>query len=234
MKKIISLVLFLTISIAALQTQILTPSTYSYTQKVYGEEKLDEITSVFIFTGGSEVIWCLETHDNFVYPIGFGTYNKTNATITFSATHSLNKKLAIYDGGNSIVFKVKNTKGNIQLSTNNDNGTLNAILGDASNGITLTKEKFNLKPSKELVGKGYRYDRNDGRRITLYFRSENEVVIDGVTRGYVCVGNTVGIITGDNPLSEANVCKIIGDTLEMHRSGVEKKEYTTFTLKLQE
>ena len=234
MKKIISLVLFLTISIAALQAQILTPSTYSYTQKVYGEEKLDEITSVFIFTGGSEVIWCLETHDNFVYPIGFGTYNKAKATITFSATHSLNKKLAIYDGGNSIEKKKKNTKGNIQLSTNNDNGTLNAILGDASNGITLTKEKFNLKPSKELVGKGYRYDRNDGRRITLYFRSENEVVIDGVTRGYVCVGNTVGIITGDNPLSEANVCKIIGDTLEMHRSGVEKKEYTTFTLKLQE
>lgn len=235
MKKIISFFVLLIISIVSIQAQISVPSTYSYTQKIFGEEDIEKIKSYFLFTGGTTVIWCLESHDNFIYPIGFGTYNKAKQTLTFSGTNSLNKKIAIYRGDNpTIVFKLKNLNGNLQLSTNNNNENLNIFFGDIKDGVLLSKEKYVLKPNNKLVGKGYKYEDDEGNSIALFFKSNTEVVIDGATRGYVCIGNTLGIISGDNPTSETAVGKIQGNELVIHRSGLFIYETPDFILTLQE
>lgn len=234
MKKIISFFAFLIVSIVTIQAQISVPSTYSYTQKIFGEEDIEEIKSYFLFTGGTTVIWCLESHDNFIYPIGFGTYNKAKQTLTFSSTNSLNKKIAIYRGDNpTIVFKLKTQNGNLQLSTNNNNEDLNIFFGDIKNGILLSKEKYVLKPNNKLVGKGYKYE-DDDESFALFFKSATEVIIDGATRGYVSIGNTIGIISGDNPAHECVVGKIQGDELVIHRSGFVVREYPPITLTLQD
>ncbi len=236
MKKIIIAFAFIFASIASVYSQVSVPSTHSFTHKVFGDSEIDEIKSYFLFTGGTTVIWCLESYDNYVYPIGFGVYSKAKSTITFSDTNTLNKKISLYNQG-SLVFKVKSKNGNLSIlpsNKTNADGNMSFLFGDIDGWITLTKESYILKPNNKLVGKGFRFDPQEGNGISIFFKSSTEAIIDGATHGYVCIGNTIGIITDDNIVSECFVGKFSGNELEMHRSGLINEGYPTLILTLQE
>lgn len=231
MKRLILLFAVLLASVTAIQAQVLFPSTHSITNKVFGDAEIDEIKSYFLFTNGNNVIWCLESHDNYIYPIGFGLYDKAKSTLTFSNTNNLNKKISIYYSG-SVVFKVKKVNGSLNLKLISDDGEIWKLLGDTSNWIALTKENYTLKPSNKLVGKGYRGEISgeiEGETISIFFKSPTEAIIDGATRGYICIGNSVGIKSGDNPFGECVVGKIVGNELHLQRSGLtpERNNYKT-------
>lgn len=233
MKRLILLFAVLLASVTAIQAQVLFPSTHSITNKVFGDAEIDEIKSYFLFTNGNNVIWCLESHDNYIYPIGFGLYDKAKSTLTFSNTNNLNKKISIYYGG-PVVFKVKKVNGSLNLKLISDDNYICKLLGgDTSNWIALTKENYTLKPNNKLVGKGYMAEIEE-ETTSIFFKSSTEAIIDGATRGYICVGNSLGIIAGDNLNREVVVGMIMENELHLQGSGLTKENKLKMVLKLQE
>ena len=71
-------------------------TTWSYTERVFGVSKVSEVTTYFGFTSPTMVIWYFGTPNNFVFPVGFGSYDISRGTITFSHTNPLHKGISLY------------------------------------------------------------------------------------------------------------------------------------------
>ena len=87
----------------------------------------------------------------------------------------------------------------------------------------LSKEKYSLIPNSKLVGTSWRYTFGDIEKGTIYFKSVNEVLIDGKMRPYVCLGNTVSIKSGDNLEDENLVGTYNSESIELCRDGIAGK-----------
>lgn len=127
-----------------------------------------------------------------------------------------------------IVFSVFAKNGYLEISSNGDE--VKCLL-DESGTSQLHKCDYVLKPSNKLVGSSWKFeDYNTKEKIVLYFKSKTEVLLDGEPRGYILIGNTVGILSGDNPEKEAVVGKYYERKLNIHRSGYTKQDYPWFEL----
>lgn len=223
MKKLVVLFALLLASISAIEAQVTVPATYSYTAKVFGRGiSKGQVKSYFLFTGGNEVIWCIESHDYYIIPIGFGTYNRAKSTLTFSNTSERNK--LILDWDSPIVFKIKNINGKVNLIPTTSYDT--RVFGESTKW-ELSKEGYTLKPNNKLAGKGFRYNYDN-----VYFISSTEAIVNGEKRGYICIDSTLGMVTGDNWGDECLVGSVGYTELILHRSGIEEKEFPTLTFDL--
>jgi hypothetical protein len=205
----------------AINAQTLDGTTWSYTERVYGDEKVSEVTTYFAFTSPTKVIWYFGTPDNFVFPVGFGSYDAKNSVITFSHTNPLHKKISLYYGDNTIVFDFRIVNGQAMMNCKDKKNA--AKFFNDGQPFKLNKEKYSLKPNSKLVGTSWRYTYRDSEKSTIYFKSVNEVLLDGEMHPYVCVGNSVSIKSGDNLRSE-NLTGIYNDGgFELCRNGIAGK-----------
>ena len=202
----------------ASHAQITMPATYKYTKKIFGDPSCEQITSYFIFNSANDVIWCLESSDGYIFPIAFGSCNFSSHNMVFN--QSISSFYAFYGG--PIRFSIYEKTGGLEISTNNE--YVDEIL---DNGIALLRKcDYTLSPSKNLVGSSWKYeDYNTNEKLVMYFKSTTEVLLDGEPRGYILIGNTVGILTGDNPAKRAFVGKYYDRKMNIHRSGYTKREY---------
>lgn len=197
--KSIFAVLFMAITFAfTVNAQSLEGTTWSYTERVFGDSEVKTITSYFVFTTSTEVLWLFETPSNNVLPAGIGRYDAQRESIVFD-----NKNITRYFrgwlNGESIVFGFKAT---------GTQGTMVCSKSDFwlpyNNGepFTVQKEKYHLKPDASLVGTWWKCDEVEGKpaspsteNYTLCFKSKYELLINGENVIYVSMGNTIFFVT---------------------------------------
>lgn len=223
MKKIFFAIVLLMVEFAS-HAQITMPATYKYTKRVFGEPSCEQITSYFIFNSANDVIWCLESSDGYIFPIAFGSCNFSSHNMVFN--QSISSFSAFYDG--PIRFSIYEKNGGLEICTNNE---YIEFMFDDNGTALLRKCDYTLSSSKNLVGSSWKFeDYNTKEKIVLYFKSKTEVLLDGEPHGYILIGNTVGILSGDNPAKEALVGKYYDRKMNIHRSGYTKREYPWFEL----
>ncbi|MDR0830256.1 MAG: hypothetical protein LBN95_09145 [Prevotellaceae bacterium] len=222
-RNLLQLLLFFAILFLARTTnaQTLDGTTWSYTERIYGREDVSQVTSYFAFTSPTKVIWYLGTPKNFVFPVGFGTYDANNGTITFSHTNPLHKNIYFYseNGENTIIFNFRIESGQATMRFRCKDTELNDFFNDGQ-PFKANKEKYSLKPNSKLVGTWWSYTYRDNEKGTMYFKSVNEVIIDGRLSPYVCIGNSISIKSGDN-IEDENLTGIYNsEGFELCRDGI--------------
>jgi len=210
--KIITIAIATMFIACTLKSQTLDGTTWSYTEKVYNEKDVSEVTMYFGFTSTTNVIWYFSTHDNFVFPVGFGTYDAKSGTITFLHTNPLNKWVR-----ETIILNFYSIS-NQATMTFKDEWQATRFYNDGRS-FKLNKEKYSLSPNSRLVGTSWRLV-DATEEMIIYFKSINEVLIDGEMSPYVCLGNNVSIKTGDNLTRENVVGNYNGNIMYLHQSGI--------------
>ena len=180
----------------------LSGTTWSYSERVAVSE-LPEFTMFFAFTSPKDVIWYWGADQNYVIPIGFGTYDVQNKTLNFSNTHYLNKTNAVFENS-AISFRFDVANGQASFSFNKNDEFADEFSEFAftdGQKHQLTKEKYSLMPNNKLVGTRWRAKGGEGEVV---FNTENEVSLLGEDNihPYVCIGNSVQIFSDDDPTSE--------------------------------
>lgn len=200
------------------EAQSLSNTVWSYTQRMYGYEKLSEVTSLFVFTSQTDVIWLFETPRNYMFPVGIGTYDAQKRTIVFSHANPVHKRISLY-GVETIKFEFsvgQNNEANLKLSNGDDFLKRFYNNGERCN---LSKERYALQPNSNLIGTSWGY-RIEGESGFIYFKSKYEVLIEGEPHLYVSFGNNVFIKSGDN-LSDENLAGEISENeIVVRRDGL--------------
>lgn len=221
MRTITILVISLFVALIS-NAQSLNNTVWAYTQRMYGLEKTQEITSFFVFTSQTEVIWLFETPRNYMFPVGIGSYDAQRHTITFSYTNPLHKRISLYYGDNTIEFEFsvnQNQNNEARLKLCNEDYFLKRFYDDGA-VCRLSKEKYVLQPNPNLTGTSWRYD-IDGERGFVYFKSKYEVLIEGEPHLYVSFGNNVFIKSGDNISDENLVGNVNDNKLFLRQDGLD-------------
>jgi hypothetical protein len=227
MKKTVFLLIFsiicLFVQAQTTQSVVLNETTWSYSERMYGMPGVEEVTSYFAFVTPTKVIWLFGTPNNNVFPVGIGTHDAKNGTITFPASYPPHKQIMLYDDDNTIIFSFHVSNGQATMVCKDKES--DRFFNDGQ-PFKLNKEKYSLKPNHKLVGTSWGVPQDDGHgyKGTLYFKSEYEVMINGKTHLYVCLGNSVSIKTGDN-LDDENLVGIYNSqSLELYREGIKARE----------
>lgn len=198
--------------------QSLSNTVWTYTQRMYGEEKLTKVTSLFVFTSETEVIWLFETPLNYMFPVGIGAYDAQKHVITFSYAKPAHKRISLYYDKEDITFEFLVRQNDATLKLNNDDDFLKRFYngGEVCN---LLKEKYTLQPNSNLLGTSWGYN-VDGERGFVYFKSKYEVLMEGEPHLYVSFGNNVFIKTGDNLADENLAGAANGNEMIFHIDGL--------------
>ena len=189
-------------------------ATYSYTDNNSG------VTSYFTFISSTDVAWYLGSPSRFMFPVGYGEYNSQYKTITFSKDKPSHKKIVIYYLDSDIVFRlaVGGNQTTMRLVNNND------LSRYYNNGETfmVKKESYNLTPDSYLVGTSWLYESygEHSEKVSLYFKSTTEVLIDGESHLYMCLDNMVSIKLGDNLGTENLVGTFNTEIMYLYRDGL--------------
>lgn len=203
--------------------QSLSGTTLSYTERLFMNDYYIDVTTYFTFVNSTEVVWLLETQRGFVFPVGFGMYNPETQKISFPYENKLHQKISLYYPNEDIEFQFDSLTNQAKL---NEDDVFLSRYYNQGNSFTLTKERATLKPNDNLVGSSWVAALGDEKYI-LYFKSRNEVLLDGISHAYVCIGNSVAIKSGDN-IADENLVGIFypgANTITLQRDGLDKEEW---------
>jgi hypothetical protein len=131
----------------------------------------------------------METERNYLYPVGFGTYNAAEQAITLSDDPI---SIMARRAGETIVMGFRLKNGGAELFDPS---------GQDDTVITLYKEKYSLKPSSSLAGTEWRVIQSHSRYsicevgATWKFIDSTMLRIstDTAVVAYVCFGSNVSI-----------------------------------------
>lgn len=190
-------------------------TTYSYTDNNSG------VTSYFTFISSTDVAWYLGSPSRFMFPIGYGEYNNQYRTITFSNDKPSHKKISIYRLDSDIVFRLTVVGNQTTMRLVNNDECLSNFYNN-SEIFTVKKEPYNLTPDSYLVGTSWLYESYGEHRekVSLYFKSMTEVLIDGESHLYMCLDNMVSIKSGDNLGDENLVGTFNTEIMYLYRDGL--------------
>ncbi len=219
MKKIyLNLVLVLVATFTAIELNAqthLSGATYSYTDKNSG------VTSYFTFISSTDVAWYLGSPSRFMFPVGYGKYNNQSGTIVFSKDKPSHEKISIYKSDSDVVFRLTVARNQATMKLVSNDKYLSNYYNNGET-FTLTKELYSLKPDSYLVGTSWLYESYGGRseKVSLYFKSTTEVLIDGESHLYMCLDNMVSIKSGDNLGDENLVGTFNSKIMYLYRDGL--------------
>lgn len=202
-------------------TEIEAGTTWSYTEHITDGEETFDVKTYFVFISPTDVIWLFGTPKGDMFPVGFGTYNPSTRNLTFTASDKLHKKISLYYGDNTIIFKFDPSSGEARLYINDD--YLSKFYNNGKN-FYMTKTDYTLMPKNDLVGTFWKLEDDDETYI-VYFKSWNEAVIHGESEesyAYVYIDDMVSIKTGDN-LSDENAIGRYrgGNEMSLCREGID-------------
>ena len=215
---IISLISLFTIT--TLNAQSLSNSVWTYTQRLYGNEKTPTVTSYFIFTSQTEVIWLFETPRKYLFPVGIGVYDAKKHSIIFSHTNPLHKRISLYYRNNTIKFEfIICSENTATIKLYDDNNLLKDFYNDGAI-CNLLKEKYTIQPNPQFVGTSWKCN-IDGEKGFIYFKSKYDVLIGGESHLYVSIGNNVFIKAGDNLSDENFAGHATGNQIFLYQDGLD-------------
>ena len=194
--------------------------TWSYTE--YSSE--GNISTYFVFTSKTDVVWLFGTPFGNVFPVGLGKFNESTGDLTFSASNKLHKKISLYYRGDN-VFHINPSK---KTATYKGTKEFLSQFYNGGNVFSLSKENRNLIPNRKLIGSTWRFSTEDGE-YELFFKTSNEVILRGSEDGdesmlYVCIGNMISIKSGDNVDDENLIGNINnGNEVTLCREGLDPK-----------
>lgn len=188
-------------------------TTWSYTNH-------DGVKTFFVITPNNDAIWLLSTPQNHMFPVGFGTYDKTTGDMSLYLANQdheidLDKTTIPY-------FNINMDKRTAKLIID-DHWLMNIY--NKGNTFAVIKENHVLKPNITLVGSRWMC-RLFNEKVVLDFKSWNEVIIDydgdKNTVGYVLFDNILSIKSGDN-FEDENMIGVYygGDVITLCRFGLD-------------
>jgi len=207
---------------------IIAGTTWSYTETLSDERTGESInvTTHFVFTSPSDVIWLFGTPNGHVFPVGFGKYNSSTGEIKFSSSEKLHKNISLYYGEYDfdIVFLIDFENETAKLKSSGDETNDNFLKQFYNKGMwfLLSKNKYSFEPNGNMVGSRWEYNTSDGKAV-FNFKTWNEVVIIEdrvISVPYCCFGNMVCIKSGDNLVDENLIGFFYGNELTLRREGL--------------
>lgn len=198
--------------------------TWSYTQHT----PAGSLSTFFVFTSKTDVVWLFGTPFGNYFPVGFGKYNPSTNNVTFSASHKLHKPIALYYNVKDIVFNIDRKR---KTAVHKAGDKLLDRFYNDGNSFTIVKENFKLTPNSKLVGSTWKLKDDE---FEIFFKTWNEVVLRGgedgeISRAYVCIGNMIAIKSGDNIDDENLIGTIQNDNeVTLCREGVDPNKHDVY------
>ena len=201
--------------VLGLNAQSLEGTTWSYTERVFGDSEIKTITTYFVFTTPTEVLWMFETPSNNIMPVAVGRYNSQSGRIVFPYN---NITTPLRTEGNDVLFtiKVSGNRGEIVCDAVNEDYYWPERYYGSGKPCPIVKEKFHFTPNSELVGSWWKCDEIEDKptdenteNYTFCFRSKYEVLINGGKYIYICMNDKVFVVT--NSKIRGLVGRIAGD-----------------------
>lgn len=232
MKNIILRIAVLTIccisSVTTTYAQSLNGCTYRYTERVFGNNRMSEVTSYFSFTSSTEVIWLFETPDKYLFPIAIGNYNIKEHSIVFSNTHPLNKNTMLLDNNMSITFDFIIQSGTqAKMAYKGDVETIKSLYNNG-NSFIASKERYSLLPNTKMVSTNWQthwmveqYGKEPYPQYEyMYFQSKYEVLVGGKSYLYVCIGDMVSLASISLTSTIIGIYDAKNNTISFHKDGI--------------
>lgn len=142
------------------------------------------IKSYFVFKSDNEVMWLVgqnKTDATGLIPIGYGQYDPSSDEISFSASYYTHRTLEVYEGLDSIVFKINRDDKTVTMQTRpaimDESGYSDVLCFQRDVPLALTKERFKIMLNDNLVGSHWRVVDAEKNTVDVYFTYMNEVSI---------------------------------------------------------
>lgn len=204
--------------------------TWSYTKHTSD----GSVSTFFVFTSNTDVVWLFGTPFGNYFPVGFGKYNSSTNNVTFSASHKLHTPIALYYSGEDIIFNIDRIK---KIGIHKAGKKWLDRFYNEGDWFTITKENFKLAPSRKLVGSTWKTIDEEKEKDEVYFKTWNEVMLkfgeEERTMAYVCIGDMIAIKSGDT-IDDENLIGIIqnGNEVTLCREGLNPKKHGGYCVTL--
>lgn len=193
---------------------------FTHTSAPINDDYPNPVKMLLIFQDNNDVILGFESSDRINFPVGFGKFDPETGNISFSSTEDRNRNVSFFYSGDINIKIVRSAGDEIKVST--DNPEIGAFLEDG-----VMKRGSSIELSDKLVGDTW----GDNEDITIKFTTPTTAAIqewDGTKYiGYMLVGNSIAIKTGDN-LSDETVIGTLsadGQSMRVRRSGLDPSTF---------
>lgn len=208
--------------------QSLNGCTYRYTERVFGNNRMSEVTSYFSFTSSTEVIWLFETPDKYLFPVAIGNYNLKAHSIVFSNTHPLNKNTMLFNNNISVTFDFIIQSETLAKMTYKGNVETIKSLYNNGNSFIANKERYSLLPNTKMVATNWQthwmvkqYGKEPYPQYEYaYFKSKYEVLLGGKSYLYVCIGNMVSLAPFSLASAAIGIYDAKNNTISFRKDGI--------------
>lgn len=193
---------------------------FTHTSAPTNNDYHNPVKMLLIFQDNNDVILGFESSDRINFPVGFGKFDSETGRISFSSTEDRNRNVSLFYDGDINFDIVHSTGDEIKVST--DNKKIGKFLEDGS----MTRGS-SIELSDKLVGDTW----GDSEGITINFTTPTTAAIQEGDEtkyiGYMLVGNSIAIKTGDN-LSDETVIGTLsadGQSMRVRRSGLDPSTF---------
>ncbi len=206
--------------------QSLSGTTWSYTERIFGNKRVSEVTSYFSFISSTEVLWLYETPDKYLAPIAIGNYSAKEHTIIFSNAHPLNQNTMLDKFSTQQTFDFIIQSGTQAKITYKGNDC-NFIYNNGAPFIA-NKERYSLTPNTKMVGTNWKthwmvkqYGKEPYPQYQyMYFQSKYEVLVAGKKFLYVCIGDMVSLAAMSLASASIGIYNAKNNTISVRKDGI--------------
>jgi hypothetical protein len=185
---------------------------FTHTSAPINDDYPNPVKMLLIFQDNNDVILGFESSDRINFPVGFGKFDPESGNISFSSTEDRNRNVSFFYSGDINIKIVRSAADEIKVST--DNPEIGAFLEDG-----VMKRGSSIELSDKLVGSTW----GDDEGYTVKFTTPTTAFMSGGDYvGYMLVGNSIAVKTGDN-LSDETVIGTLsadGQSMRVRRSGL--------------
>lgn len=220
MKKFVS-VIFAGIAIAlascSSSVEFKAGDVFTHTSASINDNYPNSVKILLIFQDNNDVILGFESSDRINFPVGFGKLNPETGRISFSSTEDRNRNVSLFYGGDINIDIIRSMKDEIKVST--DNSKIGMFLEDG-----LMTRGSSIELSDKLVGETWGDE--TGNLVTFTTPTTAALSDDGYV-GYMLVGNSIAVKTGDNLSDETMIGTLSADgqSMRVHRSGLDHSSF---------
>lgn len=185
---------------------------FTHTSAPINDDYPNPVKMLLIFQDNNDVILGFESSDRINFPVGFGKFDPATGNISFSSTEERNRNVSLFYSGDINIKIVRSAGDEINVST--DNPKIGAFLEDG-----VMKRSASIELSDKLVGSTW----GDDEGYTVKFTTPTTAFISGGDYvGYMLVGNSIAVKTGDNLSDETVIGTLSADgrSMRVRRSGL--------------
>lgn len=195
---------------------------FTHTSAPTNNDYHNPVKMLLIFQDNNDVILGFESSDRINFPVGFGKLNPETGRISFPSAEDRNRNVSLFYNGDINFDIVRSTGDQIKVST--DSKKIGKFLEDGS----MTRGS-SIELSDKLVGDTWGY----GESVINFITPTTAVLDENKYVGYMLIGNSIAIKSGDN-LSDETVIGTLsadGQSMRVRRSGLDPSTFEFFELR---